>query len=435
METGRRIFAAGAILGIAVGFFGGHFTVWTSPGVDEAAQSLSTSNPYPFADLDISFTPEGIPVPESELKTAFAVAPEGSLADATPDIGTEAPPELMPLAPSEPILDTRPVADIAPETLIEPNPLKVPHAAPIVGAPSLPPPKLSNPQADEAIRELISKELAGRPKHEQDVWFDSLKGLSVPHAIGVLEMWKLSGGSPSPLSFPSPEPHAEPPLFGDLNEPPLSAFPAVANPAIQTHIQNLRHANTPGYRCRRRYTVAEVGSTANAVTIDFSSGSSRDTGSPFDLLVGGTGFFVVECDGERRYTRYGHFTLDEERRVALELGEQTWKLVPELTIPSDAISVKVSPEGVVTATQSDNNEHEIGKVSIAHFLNVQGLKPDGPVLFAATSAAGGELPPSADARSIVRQGSLELSNVVADAEWDAIEQATRLAELERGSLN
>ncbi|MCA9043415.1 MAG: hypothetical protein KDA69_03795, partial [Planctomycetaceae bacterium] len=103
--------------------------------------------------------------------------------------------------------------------------------------------------------------------------------------------------------------------------------------------------------------------------------------------------------------------------------------------PSDAISVKVSPEGVVTATRPDNNEHEIGKVSIAHFLNVQGLKPDGPVLFAATSAAGGELPPSADARSIVRQGSLELSNVVADAEWDAIEQATRLAELERGSLN
>ena len=46
---------------------------------------------------------------------------------------------------------------------------------------------------------------------------------------------------------------------------------------------------------------------------DLSEGRMDTTGAPFDLAIHGKGFFVVQTANGDRYTRNGHFTLDERR--------------------------------------------------------------------------------------------------------------------------
>lgn len=51
----------------------------------------------------------------------------------------------------------------------------------------------------------------------------------------------------------------------------------------------------------------EVGSTSMA----FRQGELRDTGNALDAAIDGNGFFVLDQDGEQRYTRAGQFQFDE----------------------------------------------------------------------------------------------------------------------------
>lgn len=49
--------------------------------------------------------------------------------------------------------------------------------------------------------------------------------------------------------------------------------------------------------------------------VDFSEGSLRQTGYPFDLAIQGNGFFRVETPNGERYTRDGRFTLDLDNQL------------------------------------------------------------------------------------------------------------------------
>ena len=43
----------------------------------------------------------------------------------------------------------------------------------------------------------------------------------------------------------------------------------------------------------------------------FRQGELRDTGNTLDAAIDGNGFFVLDQNGEQRYTRAGQFQFDE----------------------------------------------------------------------------------------------------------------------------
>ncbi|WOE69985.1 flagellar hook-basal body complex protein [Hydrogenimonas thermophila] len=54
-----------------------------------------------------------------------------------------------------------------------------------------------------------------------------------------------------------------------------------------------------------------LGSRINATALDMSQGSLQNTDRPFDLAIGGDGWFAIDYNGETLYTRNGGFSLDQ----------------------------------------------------------------------------------------------------------------------------
>ncbi|MBW7875197.1 MAG: flagellar hook-basal body complex protein [Candidatus Cloacimonetes bacterium] len=54
------------------------------------------------------------------------------------------------------------------------------------------------------------------------------------------------------------------------------------------------------------------------IYIDSRNGILQETGNPLDLAVEGDGYFMVEWDGQKRFTRDGNFALDKNKSILLE---------------------------------------------------------------------------------------------------------------------
>jgi flagellar basal-body rod protein FlgG len=88
--------------------------------------------------------------------------------------------------------------------------------------------------------------------------------------------------------------------------------------------------------------------------------------------------------------------------------------VPTITVPPDAISVTVLPDGTVSAEQSGNTTPiNLGQLELARFANPAGLRMTGGNLFEATEASGDPETgiPDRDGFGSIAAGFLEGSNV------------------------
>jgi flagellar hook-basal body protein len=80
---------------------------------------------------------------------------------------------------------------------------------------------------------------------------------------------------------------------------------------------NLSNANTPGYKAFGNYLLSET-SQYNGGVIATSriktdvQGEITETKNEFDYAIEGKGLFVVECNGERRYTNAGRFEKNKD---------------------------------------------------------------------------------------------------------------------------
>ncbi len=155
-------------------------------------------------------------------------------------------------------------------------------------------------------------------------------------------------------------------------------------------------------------------------------GSLANTGNRLDLGLVGRGWFrVAGPEGETLYTRAGAFNKSATGQLVTIDG---YAVLPEITIPPEAVDVIVNDNGQVFVRLEDQTELQLlGQISLATFANDAGLEPLGDNLFRETEASGAAVVgnPGDPGFATVRQGYLESSNV------DAVKEITELITAQR----
>lgn len=154
------------------------------------------------------------------------------------------------------------------------------------------------------------------------------------------------------------------------------------------------------------------GARPSAVQKMFSQGDFQNTENELDWAIEGDGFFQIELpNGETSYSRCGEFKLDADGRIVNADG---FLLIPQLTVPTDTVSITVGMDGTVSVIQADDPvPSEIGTIELARFVNPSGLRSLGRNLFVPTTGSGDEIvgTPGQDGFGTIAQGFLEMSNV------------------------
>jgi flagellar basal-body rod protein FlgG len=144
-----------------------------------------------------------------------------------------------------------------------------------------------------------------------------------------------------------------------------------------------------------------------------TEGNFDSTGNPLDLAIQGQGFFQVTLPtGDLAYTRSGAFHLDQNGNIVTAQGDP---MTPNITIPSNALTVSVGTDGTVSITlPAQAQAQQVGAIQLATFANPGGLNSVGQDLFQPTTASGDAIlgtPGGSDGLGSIQQGSLEESNV------------------------
>ena len=148
--------------------------------------------------------------------------------------------------------------------------------------------------------------------------------------------------------------------------------------------------------------------------IDFRQGGVTPTGAPLDLALNGPGLFVIEGPQGRLYTRNGNFKLSRAGRLETADGYAVLGQGGPLQLPPG--EVVVAEDGTVTAGQQ-----QVGRIRVVELGASQTLSKVGHNYFQSLDAT----PPQEAARTSLRQGQLEASNV------NAAEAAVRLVWVSR----
>jgi len=177
------------------------------------------------------------------------------------------------------------------------------------------------------------------------------------------------------------------------------------------------------------------GTRPSTVLKIFTQGTMENTGNELDLALEGDGFFqIVRPNGETAYTRDGAFKLDSDGRIVNSDG---FALEPEISIPSDAVSISVGMDGTVSVLQAgDSTPSEVGTIELARFVNPAGLISTGRNLYITSEASGDELTgiPGEDGLGTIAQGFLEMSNVSVVDEMVSMITAQRAYETNSKSI-
>lgn len=193
---------------------------------------------------------------------------------------------------------------------------------------------------------------------------------------------------------------------------------------------NMANANTPAFKGEQmmfREFLVDTRSSDRAVGGKLSYvqdlGSLRDlregpltkTDNPFDLALHNEGWFQVETEAGMRYTRNGHFRLDEGGMLVNSQGYAVMDNAdnPIIFAPNET-RITVTPDGTV-ATENG----PVAKLKVVRFANEQDMRKAGDGLLETTQD-----PQTVERPSIV-QGMMEESNV------QPVVEITRMTELLR----
>lgn len=199
---------------------------------------------------------------------------------------------------------------------------------------------------------------------------------------------------------------------------------------------NLANMNTAGYRAQDALFISYLVRSPNddspfreqinfvtdfGLVHDFSPGPIKATGNPMDIAIDGDGFFTVETDDGLKYTRAGHFTLDDQGQLVTSDGHAVMSTngTPFFIAPNES-EFHVAKDGTVSTENGP-----IGRLRIVRFDNLQHLQKVSGSLFAAAEDAGAQ-----DVEQpVVRQGMLEGSNV------NGVLEMTKMIDVQRSYMN
>jgi len=134
---------------------------------------------------------------------------------------------------------------------------------------------------------------------------------------------------------------------------------------------------------------------------DPKEGPMHTTGEPLDVSIHGSGYFTLDSPSGPRYTRAGHFRLDENGMIVSGEGYPILQSnnQPIVIAPNEA-QISIASDGTVSTENG-----QIGQMKIVSFANEQDLKKTGDGTYITTATA------NTVARPYLSQGMLEDSNV------------------------
>jgi len=190
---------------------------------------------------------------------------------------------------------------------------------------------------------------------------------------------------------------------------------------VELCAQNLSNITTPGYKARSSFdaliasgaNAAQSDPAAHAMGVDFSGGTLKNTGNPYDMGISGTGFFVVrDADNATFYTRDGQFSRNADGKLVTADGKILQSLSGDLVVgPGEP---KVLVDGTVLS-----GDEPAGRIAVVNFAADDKLVPSGGNMFVCD--AGRAKPAVAQ----VKQGMLEASNVSTAVEMISMMAALR----------
>lgn len=225
---------------------------------------------------------------------------------------------------------------------------------------------------------------------------------------------------------------------------------------VEVIANNIANMNTTGFKRQRAefedllyQNVEQIGtSTSTTGTIEptgiqigtgvqtsaiyriIEQGGITITENPLDLAIDGRGYFLVELpSGETAYTRAGAFQLSPDGDIVTGEG---YIVQPGITVPEDATSISINSSGEVSVTVDGQvGAIQVGQLQLATFPNGAGLEAIGGNLFLESASSGAAAVSTAGSLGfgLIRQGSLETSNVNVVQEITAMITAQRAYEM------
>jgi flagellar basal-body rod protein FlgF len=158
----------------------------------------------------------------------------------------------------------------------------------------------------------------------------------------------------------------------------------------------------------------------HGVARDYGQGTLHQTGGAFDLGIEGEGFFKISTAAGERYTRDGRFRMDDSGKLTTQDGKAVLDAGGgEIVIDPEKGPVQISPDGNVS-----QGDEQVGKLSVVKFDDMTSLQKAGDNLYSNTS----NQQPQPAPESLIRQGTLEASNVRPIAEITRMMEVTRTYE-------
>lgn len=202
--------------------------------------------------------------------------------------------------------------------------------------------------------------------------------------------------------------------------------------ALETVANNIANVNTPGFK-RADVIYSEVvtstvspttevealaratRSAAGGVRMDSrpvisGQGEIKQTGELLDFAIEGPGFVeLLGPEGQSLLWRGGRLSVNRDGFLS---GPDDLPLRDLVAIPDDATGLVIGRDGVIRATVGDNEQLEIGQLTLVRVDSDAALERTDAGLFALRADARAvESVPGEDAAGIIVQGAVEESNV------------------------
>ncbi|MGE0254104.1 MAG: flagellar basal-body rod protein FlgF [Alphaproteobacteria bacterium] len=173
---------------------------------------------------------------------------------------------------------------------------------------------------------------------------------------------------------------------------------------------NIANMSTPGFQGERplfsQYLARSGGASVSfvqdgGILRDTRPGPLAHTGNNLDLGINGEGYFVVESEGERLYTRNGSFRLDGSGRLTTATGDLVMSDSNQpIVFAPDEVDIQIGRDGTVSTENG-----AVGRIRLVTFADQQKLQKAGDTLLKTDEA------PIEAANAEIAQGMLEGSNV------------------------